>query len=81
MNSIIEERETNINVDYYGKIVRVYSSHRATCVRLSRTLTSIEPKRYTVKGRLTALQFDIPFSDRENLKKVIKTNLLLGKIS
>lgn len=74
------EQETHISIDYASKIVGVYSCHRATCSRLLRTLTAT-PVNSTIGGKLAALDYYIPFSDKENLKKLIKLNMFLGKIS
>lgn len=74
------EQEIIININRGAQIAIVYSSCRATCTRLLRNLT-IEPERHMCKGKLTGLTFKIPFNDRVNMRKVIKMNLLLGKIS
>lgn len=74
------EQEIIINADIGGRTLSVYSSCRATCYRLLRALT-VEPESHICKGKISGMTFKISFDDRVNMRKVIKMNLLLGKIS
>lgn len=74
------EQEIIINADIGSRMLNVYSSWRATCYKLLRALT-VEPQSHICKGKITGMTFKMPFDDIVNMRKVIKINLLLGKIS
>lgn len=78
-NTIIEEQETIVNLDYYSKELHIYSSRKAIIQRLYKKLG--EPTRtHYIDKALTGASWKIPFSDKKRMTIALSKPLLVGQM-
>ncbi len=73
----LEEQETLINIDYYGREVVVYTSNSTTYSKLIKKI-EYEPKKFITKGKISGAEWRIPFSDRKTITSILSRPLLIG---
>lgn len=74
----IEEQETLINIDYYGKEIIVYTSNRDILIKIKNKIG--EPSRvFTVSGQISGAEWRIPFYDKRTITSILSRPLLIGK--
>lgn len=75
--SNIEEQESIINVDYFERKIKIYSSQNEVLKRLEKKLG--EPQRtFTTKGLISGAEWIISFSDRRSITSALSRPLLIG---
>ena len=78
-NTIPEEQETIINLDYYNKELHIYSSRKAVIQRLYARLG--EPtKTNNIKTALTGASWNIPFSEKKRINVALSRPLLIAQM-
>lgn len=78
-NTIPEEQESIINLDYFGRNLYIYSSRKAVIQRLYDKLG--EPtKTYYIDKALTGASWEIPFSDKKKMSCALSKPLLIGQM-
>lgn len=71
-----EEQETIINVDYYDKKIKIYTSRKSVADRLKRKIG--EPtKTYISYGKIYAVDYERNLYDKD-LAKFFSKTLLIG---
>ena len=73
----LDEKETIINYDYYSKVVNIYTSRVASIKRLMKILG--EGKIIYEKKKVCSMEWDIPFSERNTIRKAMSLSGLLPK--
>jgi len=78
-NIPLEEQETIINFDYYGKQVNIYTSRGIVYNKFHKKIG--EPiQTHTNNGKVYCADWKIPFSDRKTISKALTlANLLMIK--
>lgn len=77
--TILEEQESNINIDYYGHRTIIYSSRKKQIETLTKELG--EPKEtYYTKGKISGASWEIPFNDRKRTSKALSRRILIGQM-
>ena len=75
----IEEQETQINLGYAEKTVRVYTSRKSIYERITRQIGEAT-KIYYIHGKISGAEWIIQFADKEKLRKVLSRPILIGKM-
>ena len=78
-NTIPEEQETIININYYDKELHIYSSRKAVIQRLNTKLGKPTNIDYINKA-LTGASWNIPFADKKKITIALSKPLLIGQI-
>lgn len=79
-NTIPEEQETTINIDYYKKELVIYTSRRMQIERLMKKLG--EPSRtYLVQNKVSGCRWNIPLNDTKSTSKVLSRPTLIGTLN
>lgn len=78
-NTIPEEQETIVDIDYYAKELHIYSSRKAVIQRLSNKLGEPHKLNYTNK-LLASASWKIPFEDKQKIKIALSRPLLIAQI-
>ena len=74
----LEEQESLINIDYYGKEVIVYTSKKSIFIRIKNKIG--EPSRiFNVKGQISGAEWRIPFKEKKKITSILSRHLLIGK--
>lgn len=77
--TIPEEQETIINLDYFAKVLSIYSSRKAVIQRLYNKLG--EPnKTHHIKSDLTGASWEIKFEDKKRLNIALSRPIIIGQI-
>lgn len=78
-NTIYEEQETQINIDYSNSVLDIYTSRKITYNRLENKLGKPN-KIYYIENKISGGRWIIPFSDKKNLTSILSRPLLIGNI-
>ena len=78
-NTISEEQETIINLDYYAKELHIYSSRKAVIQRLYIKLGEPTKTDYINKA-LTGANWKIPFADKKKITIALSRPLLIAQM-
>lgn len=78
-NTIFEEQETIINIDYSEGVLYVYTSKKSIFLRLEKKL-GIANKVYYTDGQISGGRWQIPFSEKKKITSVLSRPLLIGNI-
>lgn len=73
----IDEKETIVNIDYYDKKFNFYTTNQATGNRLSKRIGT-PTKIQTNEGKIFSMEWQIPFGERERIKKALSINVLIS---
>lgn len=77
-NTIPEEQETIINIDYGKKEVNCYTSRYAVYERLIRKVGQPTQTYYTNK-KISGASWTIPFTDKKMLNVIFSKTVILGQ--
>ena len=78
-NTIPEEQETIINLDYYAKELHIYSSRKAVIQRLYAKLGDPTKTNYINKA-LTSASWNIPFADKKKITIALSKPIIIGQM-
>ena len=78
-NTIPEEQETVINIDYFARVLHIYSSRKAVIQRLCDKLGEPNKLNYINKS-LTGANWNIKFEDKKRINIALSRPLLIGQI-
>lgn len=78
-NTIYEEQETQINIDYSNSIVDIYTSKKLTYNRLENKLGKPN-KIYYIDNKICGGRWIIHFSEKRKLSSILSRPLLIGNI-
>lgn len=78
-NTIPEEQETTIVIDYYARVLSIYSSRKSVIERLYNKLGEPSEKNY-IKKELTGIRWIIPFSDKKRMSIALSKPILIGQM-
>ena len=78
-NTLSEEQETTIVIDYFARVLSIYSSRKSIIERLSNKLG--EPsEKYFIKKKLTGTRWNINFNDKKKIGIALSRPLLIGQM-
>ena len=72
----IDEQETIINLDYFEKVLTVYTTNQATSKRLQKKIGEPTSQDY-IQDKISSTTWKIPFQEREKAKKVLSLGSLI----
>lgn len=76
--TLLEEQEAIINIDYFEKSVRCYTSRFPVYNRLKAKLG--EPTHtYYIQGQISGAYWDIPFADKKRMNVVFSKTAVIGQ--
>ena len=76
-NTILEEQETTINVDYFKKMIFIYTSRKSVYDRLYKKLG--EPTRiYFYKNKVSGVIWEISFNDKR-VRTIFSKTIIIGQ--
>lgn len=78
-NTIIEEQETIINIDYFARTLYIYSSRKSVIQRFYAKLGEPNKTDYINKA-LTGVSWNIPFADKKRMNIALSKTLLVGQM-
>ena len=78
-NTDYEEQETIVNVDYYKKVVSLYTSRKAVYERIVKKIGEPTKKYYTDK-RISGANWVIPFKDKKRLANIFSRPTIIGSL-
>ena len=78
-NTLPEEQETIINLDYYSRTLHIYSSKKSVIQRLSLKLGEANKTDY-IKKAVTGAKWEIPFADKKKMTIALSKPLLIGQM-
>ena len=78
-NTIYEEQETQINIDYYNSQLDIYTSRKLTFNRLQDKLGK-PSKIYYIDNKICGGRWIIHFSEKRKLSSILSRPLLIGNI-
>lgn len=78
-NTVPEEQETIINVDYAGSKVSIYTSKKSIYERISKKIGQPKNTYYTDK-KISGANWIIPFSDKKSITSILSRPTLIGNI-
>lgn len=80
IKTVREEQETIINIDYFEKIVILYTSRESVYKRLISRIGQPTKSYYTLdKKFITGVKWEIPFNDKKSTRIFSKT-LIVGNM-
>ena len=78
-NTDYEEQETIVNVDYYKKVVSLYTSRKAVYERIVKKIG--EPtKKYYADKKINGGNWIIPFENRKDITSILSRPTLIGNM-
>ena len=77
-NTIPEEQETIVNIDYSNKKVSCYTSRYAVYERIKRKIGEPTKTFYTNK-KISGAIWNIPFTDKKILNVIFSKTVILGQ--
>ena len=78
-NTLLEEQETLINIDYFARVLTIYSSRKSIIQRLSDKLGNPTKANYINKS-LAGAKWEIPFSDKKRINISLSRPILIGQM-
>lgn len=78
-NTNPEEQETNISIDYFARVLHIYSSRKSVIQRLSNKLGEPTKADYINKALVSA-RWSIPFEDKKRISIALSRPLLIGQM-
>lgn len=77
-NTIPEEQETIINIDYYGRTVNLYTCQKIVYERLLKKIG--QPKKiFYTKEKISGANWEIPFEDKKRITQILSRPTLIGQ--
>ena len=72
-----DEKETILNFDHFDNKLNLYTTNQATGNRIKKKIG--EPSKITyIEGKVSSVEWTIPFQDREKLRKIFSINLFVS---
>lgn len=78
-NTIPEEQETQINIDYFEKSLNIYSSRKSVIQRLYIKLGEPTKTDY-INNSITGASWKIKFEDKKKINIALSRPLLIGQM-
>lgn len=79
-NTIYEEQETQVNIDYSNSMVDIYTSKKLTYNRLENKLGKPN-KIYYINNKICGGRWKVDFSEKRKLTSILSRPLLIGNIT
>lgn len=76
--TLLEEQETIINIDYFTKEVRCYTSRFSVYNRLKAKLGEPTHTYYT-QGQISGVYWNIAFADKKRMNVVFSKTIIIGQ--
>ncbi len=76
-NTIVDEQETIIGIDYGASVVNVYTSQKVVYQRLVKKLGQPKNIGY-IKNKIVSGSWVIPFSDKKKITSALSRPSLIG---
>jgi len=75
----LKEQETVVNIDYYERIIFVYTCRKSVAERLKKKIG--EPtKVYCINNQISGVRYEIPFNKRREISQILSRPLLIGNM-
>lgn len=74
----LEEQETILNIDYYGKKVHLYTSQKVVYERIVKKIGAPTKIFYT-KGEISGANWEIPFENKKQITQILSRPTLIGQ--
>lgn len=78
-NTVPEEQETIINIDYAGSKVVLYTSKKSIYDRIFKKIGTPTKEHY-INKKLSSANWEIPFSNKKNITAILSRPTLIGNI-
>lgn len=78
-NTDLKEQETTIVIDYFARVLSIYSSRKSVIQRLSNKLGEPTYTDYINKA-VTSARWNIPFADKKKMNIALSKPLLVGQM-
>lgn len=78
-NTIPEEQETQINIDYFERTLNIYSSRKAVIQRLYTKLGEPTKTDY-INNSITGAIWNIPFADKKKTTIALSRPILIAQM-
>lgn len=78
-NTLPEEQETVINIDYFARTLHIYSSRKSVIQRLTKKLGDSNKTDY-INKHITSASWSIPFADKKRITIALSRPLLIGEM-
>lgn len=78
-NTMPEEQETIINIDYFARKLQIYSSRKSVIQRLYKKLGEPNKSDY-IKKSLTGASWNIDFEDKKKITIALSKPLLIAQM-
>ena len=75
----LNEQETIINIDYYGRVIYIYTCRKHIAERLQKKLGQ-PTKVYFTNNRISAVRYELPFNKKREISSVLSRPLLIGNM-
>lgn len=75
----LKEQETIVNIDYYERLIFVYTCRKSVAERLKKKMG--EPtKVYYTCNQISGVRYEIPFNKRKEISSILSRPLLIGNM-
>lgn len=75
----LKEQETIVNIDYYQRVVYIYTCRKSVADRLRSKLG--EPQKiYYIKNKISGIRYEVPFGNKKELTSILSRPLLIGNM-
>ena len=75
----LREQETILKIDYYSRIISIYTCRKNVAKRLERKLGEPTQKYYT-NSLLSAVKYEIPFENKKEISGILSRPVLIGNM-
>lgn len=75
----LKEQETLININYYERVVFVYTCRKSVADRLRRKLGQ-PTKIYCTNSKISGVRYDIGFENKKAITSILSRPLLIGNM-
>ena len=73
----LDEKETLLAIDYYDRTFSFYTTNQSTGNRLKKRIGT--PSKIQMnEGKIFSMEWKLPFSRREDIKKALSINVLIS---
>lgn len=78
-NTLPEEQETIINIDYFARVLHIYSSRKSVIQRLYIKLGEPNKTDY-INKHIASASWNIPFADKKRINIALSRPLLIAQM-
>lgn len=75
----LKEQETIVNIDYYERIIFVYTCRKSVAERLKGKFGEPQ-KTYYTNNQISGVRYEIPFNMRKEISQILSRPLLIGNM-